>query len=148
MAAELPLVFVEPYNCFKNCVLFGRTCHRPVIVKRALIGSKGGWGGWTRSTIFMLKSVSWLVNNKITGNYSYLLDGYIFAACFERAYHYFFLLSSLVWLRKKGPCILLFLYNEIFLSCRVPTFRGKKVVKHGGHRGISYLSIGWTMSDL
>ena len=34
----------------------------------------------------MLKSVSWLVNNKITGKYSYLLDGYIFAALFEKAY--------------------------------------------------------------
>ena len=54
--------------------------HRPVIVKRTQIGSKGGW---KFSTIFKLKSASWLVNNKITGKKSYLLDGYIFAAFFE-----------------------------------------------------------------
>ena len=55
--------------------------HRPVIVKRALIGSKGGW---TLSTIFMLKSVSWMFNNKITRKYSYLLDWYIFAALLKQ----------------------------------------------------------------
>ena len=54
-------------------------CHRPVIVKRALIGSKGGW---KLSTVFKLKSVSGLVNNKNMGKYSYFLDGYIFSAFF------------------------------------------------------------------
>ena len=34
-----------------------------------------------------------------------------------------------------------FFFNGIFLSCRVPTFREQKVVKHGGHRGISFLFI-------
>ena len=58
--------------------------HRLVIVKRAVIGSKGGW---KLSTIFMLYSVSSLVNNKITGKKSYLLDGYIFASRFETTYH-------------------------------------------------------------
>ena len=78
----------------------------------ALIGSKGGW---KLSTIFMLKRLvnnkitgkcsylldgyifklstismlKRLVNNKITGKCSYLLDGYIFAALFETAYHCF-----------------------------------------------------------
>ena len=52
---------------------------RPVIVKRTQIDSKGGW---KFSTIFKLKSASWLVNNKITGKKSYLLDGYIFCLTF------------------------------------------------------------------
>ena len=30
-------------------------------------------------------------------------------------------------------------FNGIFLSCRVPTFRGQKVVKHAGHCGTSFL---------
>ena len=38
-----------------TCGEIGLVGHRPVIVKRALIGSKGGW---ELSTIFMLKSVS------------------------------------------------------------------------------------------
>ena len=33
------------------------------------------------------------------------------------------------------------LINGIFLSCTVPTFRDQKVVKHGGHQGISFLFI-------
>ena len=36
-----------------------------------------------------------------------------------------------MWLRKKDPAFLYFFFNEIFLSCRVPTFKGQKVVKHG-----------------
>ena len=32
-------------------------------------------------------------------------------------------------------------FNEIFFTCtcRVPTFKDQKVVKYGGHRGISFL---------
>ena len=30
-------------------------------------------------------------------------------------------------------------FSRIFLSCSVPTFRGQKVAKHGGHQGISFL---------
>ena len=49
--------------------------HRPVIVKRALIGSKGGW---KLSTIFKLKSAPRLVNNKITGkNHIYFTNIYL-----------------------------------------------------------------------
>ena len=29
---------------------------------------------------------------------------------------------------ELGPCILIFFFNEMFLPCRVPTFRGQKVV--------------------
>ena len=57
------------------------------------------------------------------------------------------LLSLLVCLRKKDIAFLVFI-NEIFLSCRVPTFRGKNVVKHGGHQGISFLFIDWTRTNL
>ena len=32
-------------------------------------------------------------------------------------------------------------FNEMFLPCRVTTFMGQKVVKHGGHQGISFLFI-------
>ena len=41
-----------------------------------------------------------------------------------------------MWLRKKdlAVCSLFVLFfNEIFLSCRVSTFRGQKVVKYAGH---------------
>ena len=47
--------------------------HRPVIVKRAVIGSKGGLIVEAQHNIFKLWGVSWLVNNKTL----YLLDGYI-----------------------------------------------------------------------
>ena len=52
--------------------------HNSVIVKSALIDSKGGW---KLSTIFKLKSASRLVNNKITGKKSniHVLDGYIYS---------------------------------------------------------------------
>ena len=75
------------------------------------------------------------------GKYSYLLGGYIFAAIFETAHHCFSGLRLLVRLSKRTLRFGIF-FNEFFLSCRVPTFRGQKVVKHGGHHGISYLFIG------
>ena len=50
--------------------------HRPVIVKRGSDRLK--WWMEAQSTMFKLKGISWLVNNKITGNILYLLDGYIF----------------------------------------------------------------------
>ena len=54
--------------------------HRPVNVKRALIGSKGGW---KLSTIFLSCKVfhDWSIIK--LGNILYLLDGYIFAVLFE-----------------------------------------------------------------
>ena len=45
-------------------------------------------------------------------------------------------------LEKRALHFGIFFFNESFLSCRVPKFRGQKVVKHGGHHGISYLFIG------
>ena len=42
---------------------------------------------------------------------------------------------------EKVPCILIFLFNEMFLPCRVTTFRGQNMVKHGGHWGISFKFI-------
>ena len=50
--------------------------HRPVNVKKALIGSKGGW---KLSTIFSSCKVfhDWSIIK--LGNILYLLDGYIFA---------------------------------------------------------------------
>ena len=53
--------------------------HRPVNVKRAVIGSKGGW---KLSTIFFSCKVfhDWSIIK--LGNISYLLDGSIFAVLF------------------------------------------------------------------
>ena len=60
--------------------------HRPVIVKRALIGSKGGW---KLSTIFLSCKVfhDWSIIK--LGNILYLLDGYIFGVLFETTSHCF-----------------------------------------------------------
>ena len=54
--------------------------HRPVNVKRALIGSKGGW---KLSTIFLSCKVfhDWSIMK--LENILYLLDGYIFAVLFK-----------------------------------------------------------------
>ena len=54
-------------------------------------------------------------------------------------------LSLLVWLIKRTLYFVIF-FKAIFLPCRVPTFRDQKVVKHGRHRGISFLHIDWTRS--
>ena len=55
--------------------------HRPVIVKWAVIGSKGGW---KLSTIFLSCKVfhDWSIIK--LGNILYLLDWYIFAIIFEK----------------------------------------------------------------
>ena len=54
--------------------------HRPVIVKRAVIGSKG-W--WKLSTIFLSCKLfhDWSIIK--LGNILYLLEGYIFDEIFE-----------------------------------------------------------------
>ena len=68
----------------------GRLCkslgHRPVNVKRAVIGSKGGW---KLSTIFLSCKVfhDWSIIK--LGNVLYLLDGSIFAALFGTTSHCF-----------------------------------------------------------
>ena len=63
---------------------FGRNGYRPVIVKKTLIGSKGGW---KLSTIFLSYKVfhDWSIIR--LGNILYLLDGYIFAVIFETTSH-------------------------------------------------------------
>ena len=60
--------------------------HRPVIVKRAVIGSKGGR---KLSTIFLSCKVfhDWSIIK--LGNILYLLDGYVFVVLFETKSHYF-----------------------------------------------------------
>ena len=74
------------------------TGHRPVNVKRAVIGSKGGW---KLRTIFLSCKVfpDWSIIK--LGNILYLLDRSIFAVLFETTSHCFCWLSLLVWLRKK-----------------------------------------------
>ena len=59
--------------------------HRTVIVKRALIGSKGG----SSAQYFLSCKVfhDWSIIK--LGNILYLLDGYIFAALFETTSHCF-----------------------------------------------------------
>ena len=58
--------------------------HRPVNVKRAVIGSKGGW---KLSTIFSSCKVfhDWSIIK--LGNILYLLDGSIFAVHFGTTFH-------------------------------------------------------------
>ena len=74
-----------------------------------------------------------MVNNKIEGNKSYLFDSALFN------------ISLLLLIKFTGVDKIKrtlhsgIFFNGIFLSCRVPTFRGQKVVKHAGHRGISFL---------
>ena len=60
--------------------------HRPVIVKRAVIGSEGGW---KLSTIFLSCKVfhGWSIIN--LGYILYLLDGHIFAVLIETTSHCF-----------------------------------------------------------
>ena len=41
-----------------------------------------------------------------------------------------------------------FFFNEMVIPCRVPTFRGQKLVKHGGHWDISFLFVDLTRSNL
>ena len=62
------------------------TGHRPVNVKRAVIGSKGGW---KLSTIFLSCKVfhDWSIIK--LGNILYLLDGSIFALLFGTTSHCF-----------------------------------------------------------
>ena len=72
--------------------------HRPVIVKGAVIGSKGGW---KLSTIFLSCKVFPDCSIIKLGNTLYLVDGYIFVVLYETTSHCFCRLSLLVWLRKK-----------------------------------------------
>ena len=60
--------------------------HRPVIVKGAVIGSKGGW---KLSTIFLSCKVfhDWSIIK--VGKILNLLDGYIFSVLFETSSHCF-----------------------------------------------------------
>ena len=74
--------------CFFACGALAASIsgHRPVNVKRALIGSKGGW---KLSTIFLSCKVfhDWSIIK--LGSILYLLDGYIFAVLFETTSHCF-----------------------------------------------------------
>ena len=69
--------------CLKWVMALG---HRPVNVKRAVIGSKGGW---KLSTIFLSCKVfhDWSIIK--LGNILYLLDGSIFAVLFGTKFHCF-----------------------------------------------------------
>ena len=60
--------------------------HRPVNVKRAVIGSKGGW---KLSTIFLSCKVFYDRPIIKLGNILYLLDGSIFAVLFGTTSHCF-----------------------------------------------------------
>ena len=94
--------------------------HRPVIVKRTMIGSKGGWigskGRWKLSTIIYSISCKGFHDWSIIkiGNILYLLDGFIFAVLFETTSHRFCLLSLLVWLRKMDLAFWYFFFQKNF----------------------------------
>ena len=76
---------MKPLNPLCSYVYFN-TKDRPVIVKRTVIGSKGGW---KLSTIFLSCKVFHDWSMIKLGNILYLLDGYIFAVLFETTYHCF-----------------------------------------------------------
>ena len=71
---------------FQRIIDIKFTGHRPIIVKSAVIGSKGGW---KLSTTFLSCKVfhDWSIIK--LGNILYLLDGYIFALLFETTSHCF-----------------------------------------------------------
>ena len=48
-------------------------------------------------------------------------------------------LTAFVYLVRRYGLEKMTFVNEIFLPCRVPTFRNHKVVKHGGREDISFL---------
>ena len=76
------------------------------------------------------------------GNKSYLLDGYIFAALFEKKNISLLLLIKFAGVDNDKRTLHSGIFvNGIFLSCRVTAFRGHKVAKHAGRRGISFLFI-------
>ena len=79
------LTTFEDHSLLKSYNL-GPIGHRPVIVKRALIGSKGGC---KLSTIFLSCKVfhDWSIIK--LGNILYLLDGSIFAVLFGTTSHCF-----------------------------------------------------------
>ena len=60
--------------------------HRPVNVKRAVIGSKGGW---KLSTLFLSCKVFYDLSIIKLGKTLYLLDGSIFAVLFGTTSHCF-----------------------------------------------------------
>ena len=69
----------EPITAFLHlqvCDQLDVLGHRPVIVKKAVIGSNGGW---KLSTIFLSCKVFHDWSKIKIGNILYLLDGYIFA---------------------------------------------------------------------
>ena len=74
------------------------------------------------------------------GNILYLSDRYIFAVLLNNISLLLMIKLTSVAQKKKDSAFCFFFYG-IFLSCKVPTFRGQTVVKHGGHRGISFFII-------
>ena len=88
--------------------------HRPVNVKRAVIGSKGGW---KLSTIFLSCKVfhDWSIIK--LGNILYLLDGSIFAVLFGTTSHCFCCFSLVVWLSKKDLAFWYFFQYNFPLMC-------------------------------
>ena len=83
---ELRDCVVVHFSAQENFRMTGDLGHRPVIVKRAEIGSKFGW---KLSSIFLSCKVfhDWSIIK--LGNILYLLDGYIFAVLFETVSHCF-----------------------------------------------------------
>ena len=79
-------VAVWKFRSVYNEYRYSHTGHRPVNVKRAVIGLKGGW---KLSTIFLSCKVfhDWSIIK--LGNILYLLDGSIFAVLFGTISHCF-----------------------------------------------------------
>ena len=87
--------------------------HRPVIVKRAVLGSKRGWKHSTKFNSKVFRD--WSILKLRERNHIIRREN---ICCNITAF-------VVVWLRKKELAFWYF-FNEIFLSFRVPTFRGQK----------------------
>ena len=102
-------------------------------MKMAVIGSK----------LDVIQMLQCIYNSKVfrdwsiikhTKNNSYLSDIYYLLQCLKQHLTAFVGLVYRCGIEKRT-------FSEMFLPCRVPSFRGLKVVKHGGHQGISFLFI-------
>ena len=78
----------------------------------------------------------WSIINIRTTNHIYQRN--MFAAMFETTDFVHLVYRCTL---EKGGLRLDIYFNDLFLPCRVPTIRGQKVLKQGGHQGISFMFI-------
>ena len=93
-------------------------------------------GEWKLSTVRCKVFRDWSIINLREKVIFTSIDGYISAGTTYTAF-----VDLVYWCGLEKGILHLDIFNEILFPCRVPTFRGQKVVKHGSHRGISFMFI-------